>query len=109
MFESPLHSAKDLWHRTPTINELPALRLGSDILFAYWLRNNANLKRLQYYFVNHVSNEETLRLCATILNGRGYKTNVPSWPGVQVDRGSLEFDMLLGELLLLPHHNTPIY
>ena len=97
MLQSPLSSAEEIWGHVPSLNELPALRLGSDIMFAYWLRNNANPRRLRYYFVNDVLNDETLRLCTTILKNRGHHATVPVWPGVQLDWGSVEFDMLLGE------------
>jgi hypothetical protein len=57
------------------------LKASSDIIFAYWLRDNPNPKNLKYYFCNYITNGETLAIIATILKAKGHATP-PYWPGV---------------------------
>tara|TARA_R110002003_G_scaffold143_3_gene13232 strand:+ start:17696 stop:18220 length:525 start_codon:yes stop_codon:yes gene_type:complete len=74
---------------------LPELRLASDIMFAYWIRNNANPKNLRYYFVNAVMNAITLRLIAKVVNKKGLQ-NLPPWPGIALGLSESEAEYLLG-------------
>ncbi|KAH9863563.1 hypothetical protein J1614_009495, partial [Plenodomus biglobosus] len=94
--ESPTFSAEYLWEHTPSLDELPALRHGSDIMLAHWLRDNPNPQNLQYYIASNIVNENTIPLLCSILKSKGHQNDPPSWPGVQLDKGELEFDMLLG-------------
>jgi hypothetical protein len=95
MFENPTHAAATNWGRRPNDAELPQLRRASDIIFAYWLRNNPNPKNLHYYLVNDVQNEETMPLIASIVRAKGHAT-VPFWPGITMGMWQKEAEALLG-------------
>ncbi|KAF2853641.1 hypothetical protein T440DRAFT_515753 [Plenodomus tracheiphilus IPT5] len=70
--ESPFVAAESLWKNTPKLHELPEFRHGSDILLAYWLRDNPTPRQLRYYFANNIMNEDTLSLLYSILKSRGH-------------------------------------
>jgi hypothetical protein len=65
-------------------------------MMAYWLRNNPNPKNLRYYFALNVQEDATQPLVAKILQDKGH-VDLPVWPGLEVLKGSKEFDILLGE------------
>jgi hypothetical protein len=55
LLENPLHAANNNWeYQDPDDTNLPQLRRASDIMFAFWLRNNPDPKNLKYYIVNDV-------------------------------------------------------
>ncbi|KAI8933919.1 hypothetical protein NX059_009612 [Plenodomus lindquistii] len=96
MSESPYYAAETNWDRTPNIDELPALRLGSDIVHAYWLKDNPSPQNLRYYFATNIQNADTLAMIASVLKTKGIHDDIPLWPGVEVHYEEPEFEMLLG-------------
>ncbi|KAI8933927.1 hypothetical protein NX059_009620 [Plenodomus lindquistii] len=98
---NPSSAAQENWNlpHAPSAEQLPQLRLPSDIIFAYWYREAPHPQNLQYYFVNHVVNRETVRIVAGVLQNKGVET-VPQWPGVVVGGGTEEAAALIGELIV---------
>lgn len=98
---SPMSAAKEDWPRkhgvTPTWPMMPALRHASDIMTAYWLRNNPDPKGLKYYFALGIQNDDTNRVIASILLDKEIY-DMPRWPGVNLDlaSGYWGFHALLG-------------
>lgn len=83
---SPLSAAFNYWKQVgiqPTMEMMPDLRHGSDIMAAYWSRNNSNPKNLKYYFALGIANDETLQIMATCLHFRG--EDMQTWPGTKFD------------------------
>jgi hypothetical protein len=67
LLENPLHAANNNWeYQDPDDTNLPQLRRASDIMFAFWLRNNPGPKNLKYYIVNDVRNDETMPIIASL-------------------------------------------
>lgn len=83
------------WEAPATAQQLPNLRLASDILAAFWLRDSPNPKNFKYYFAIHVLNDETLPLIASILKSKKSK-EVPHWPGLSFGIATTEAKVLLG-------------
>jgi hypothetical protein len=97
MFLSPRYAAEENWGRIPANNELPDLRLVSDVLWAYWVRQTSNLGALRYYFGLCVQNDDTLRLIAKVYTDKKLK-EIPKWPGIEVPTTGA--DAAAGEALL---------
>jgi hypothetical protein len=107
MLESPRFAAGSSWPYDPFEVQLPILRYSSDIMMAYWLRNNPNPKNLRYYFALNVQEDSTRLLIAKVLQDMGH-AELSIWPGLKVSKGSKEFDILLGEhcsLAKLPEYS----
>jgi hypothetical protein len=91
LLENPHHAADFNWQdQDPNDTNLPQLRRASDLMFAYWLRNNPDPKNLRYYIVNDVRNDDTMPIIVSVLTRRGY-TTVPFWPGVTLKIGNGDF------------------
>jgi hypothetical protein len=98
VFENPAYAALDQWtKRKPTPADLPHLQRASDIMFAYWLRDNPTPKSLRYYIVNDVQSDATNTLIASILHAKNIK-EVPLWPGLKLGMWEGEGEILLGTL-----------
>jgi hypothetical protein len=89
-------SAVKEWGRPIADNELPALRRPSDIMMAYWLRDNTNPKNLKYYIAMNVVNFQTLPVINRVLRDNG-QTRIPYWPGLTVGLFHPHGQALLGE------------
>ncbi|KAH7082347.1 hypothetical protein FB567DRAFT_605713 [Paraphoma chrysanthemicola] len=76
--ESPRTAANDNWPYVPPNDQLPALRLASDVLWGYW-------------------NAETLRLMASIFAQKELP-DIPTWPGIELSTTGP--DAAAGEALL---------
>jgi hypothetical protein len=100
LLENPHHAADFNWQdHDPNDTNLPQLRRASDLMFAYWLRDNPDPKNLRFYIVNDVHNDDTMPIIMSLLAGRGY-TTVPFWPGVTLKIGDRDFvKVVLGMLL----------
>jgi hypothetical protein len=94
---SPRYAAEENWGRTPAGYELPDLRLVSDLLWAYWVRQTSNPGALRYYFALTIQNDETLRLLAKVYADKKLK-EIPKWPGIEV--ATTGADAAAGEALL---------
>jgi hypothetical protein len=94
-FQAPKYAAKEIWGRDPRPDELPALRLASDIMWAYWIRDNPNVGNLKYYIANHIQNADTGALMARIL--RAKKVPASTWPGLELKMDTDEAQALLGK------------
>jgi len=95
-FESPKASAEELWGQTPTEDELPRLKRVSEIMTAFWLRDNPDPKKLKHYLVYNVQNEQTMALIKKVVDDSGLR-QVPYWPGVTVGMWQEAGEALLGE------------
>ena len=74
--------------------KLPKLRAFSDILWGYWSKDNPNIKNVSYFFMMHISNDQTNALIATCLHNK--QETLKEWPGVAFDTKSDEGHALLG-------------
>jgi hypothetical protein len=95
--DSPKSSARTEWYGNgkdadPAL--LPRLRSFSDIMWAYWVRDNPNIKNIRYFFMLGISNDQTNKLIASVLQKTG-KT-LSEWPGVSVEMDTDEGKALLG-------------
>ncbi|PVI02094.1 hypothetical protein DM02DRAFT_486054, partial [Periconia macrospinosa] len=91
---SPAHAAERNWHRKPSVEELPALRTMSDILWGAWSRDNNNVKNIKYLWAQGVSNDGTKAIIATALKKMNKK--LETWPGTAFNMTSEEGKALLG-------------
>ncbi|KAB2101342.1 hypothetical protein AG0111_0g10424 [Alternaria gaisen] len=95
--ESPRHAVLSpmSWGRSAKPGELPAIEYASDVFWAYWVRDNPNVKNFRVYGAHNVINTDTTLLVARALKNVG--TNKLSvWPGNVFNIGSEEFRVLIG-------------
>ena len=100
-FQKPSVAAAEHLEHEIAADDLPHLSRASDILWAYWSRNNDNPRGVYYYFVNYVRNEQTLPLVARALRNRGLD-KVPYWPGLRMQMHEDEAEVILGEFPTFP-------
>jgi hypothetical protein len=96
--ESPRHAVLSpmSWGRSANPGELPAIEFASDVFWAYWVRDNPNVKNFRVYGAHNVINTDTTLLVARALKNVG--TNKLSvWPGNVFNIGSEEFRVLIGK------------
>lgn len=72
------------WGRRGKPDELLEFRHCSDIYWAYWTRNNPNVKNLRIYGAHDVVNTETASLAFRALTTNGHEIIKP-WPGASFD------------------------
>jgi hypothetical protein len=95
-YESPMLGATYNWgHRKATASDLPDLHFCSDILWGWWVRDNANVKNLRMYGAHNVVNDETSLIASRILQKNNAERLTP-WPGNQFDALSEEGKALIG-------------
>ncbi|KAF1844423.1 uncharacterized protein K460DRAFT_250326, partial [Cucurbitaria berberidis CBS 394.84] len=96
--ESPQSAARTLWYagrKDANPDDLPRLRALSDILWAFWTReNSANVMQIRYFFVLGITNDQTNQLIASCLERAGKA--LVEWPGVSFDTATEEGHALLG-------------
>lgn len=68
----------------------------SDIFWGYWVRDNANVANIRYFWMVDVANEDTEEILARALSEAG-KT-IREWPGATFDMESDAGKAILGEL-----------
>jgi len=95
-FASPRFEAAANWGFEPRETELPQLQRVSDIMMAYWLRENPDPKNLKYYLVCNILNEQTVALINYVLKSKGLD-KIPYWPGVVAGMWEEEGPALLGK------------
>ncbi|KAI4929772.1 hypothetical protein J4E86_011714 [Alternaria arbusti] len=95
---SPRFEAAANWGFEPRETELPQLQRVSDIMMAYWMRDNPDPKNLKYYLVCNILNEQTVRLINAVLKNKGLD-KIPFWPGVVAGMWEEEGPALLGSPL----------
>ncbi|CAI6243487.1 unnamed protein product [Periconia digitata] len=86
-------AAKEEWRREVKQEELPLLNTMSDILWAYWSRNNSNVQNINYIWVEEVM-EDTMKLIARILDKTG--DQLGRWPVETFESGSEVGNILIG-------------
>ncbi|KAF2637896.1 hypothetical protein P280DRAFT_85746 [Massarina eburnea CBS 473.64] len=91
---SPMHGARQEWYREPQHKELPHLNKFSDVLWGYWVRDNANIKNIKYFWVEGVVNIDTNSIIATALKAAGKTLAV--WPGTTFDMNTEAGKAILG-------------
>jgi hypothetical protein len=94
-FQSPRVKALENWGHANAA-ELPQLQRVSDIMMAFWLRDNPNPKNLKYYLVYNIKNELTVSLINTVLRNHNLD-QVPYWPGIVANMWEEEGPTLLGK------------
>ncbi|KAH9873383.1 hypothetical protein J1614_005781, partial [Plenodomus biglobosus] len=70
-----------IWGRVPNANELPAIRLLSDILWAYWIRTSGQLgtpPALKFYGIMNITQPASKGIIMRALNNQEPQV----WPGV---------------------------
>ncbi|KAF2125733.1 hypothetical protein P153DRAFT_298865, partial [Dothidotthia symphoricarpi CBS 119687] len=93
---SPKMAAIENWEEDdPPEVELPKLSRASDIMWMLYSRDNPDPKKLKYYFVTTVLNDQTVPLIARMLRQAEYAV-VPYWPGVTVSLDDEEGKVFLG-------------
>jgi hypothetical protein len=96
-FSSPKNEAELTWDvEDVKEDELPKLKKASDIMLAFWLRNNKNPRNLKHYLANQITNKETVPLIARVLKNSKL-SRVPKWPGVEVSMQQDDGQALLGK------------
>ncbi|ORX98367.1 hypothetical protein BCR34DRAFT_606952 [Clohesyomyces aquaticus] len=68
----------------PPKGKLPRLRTYSQLLWGFWFRDNPNVKNIQYFWVQSVANDDTHKIIARALKGKG-KDAIGGWPGTVFD------------------------
>jgi hypothetical protein len=105
--ESPGTRAESYWSYKPHKDELPALRLSSDVAWAIWNREvnrkRKNLNGITKFMSMTVLNDDTEEIIAQAIGQwKGLDgatiTAAPKWPGVDFSTASQEGLALLGEL-----------
>jgi hypothetical protein len=95
-YESPKLGTIYNWgDRKATASDLPDLHFCSDILWGWWVRDNANVKTLRMYGAQNVVNDETSLISARILKKNNADRLTP-WPGNQFDASTEEGKALIG-------------
>ncbi|CAE7012111.1 hypothetical protein P3342_003555 [Pyrenophora teres f. teres] len=83
------------WGRPANPDELPELQYCSDVLWAYWVRDNPNVQNLRVYGAQHVVNGDTVLLVTRAMRDVG-KSALEAWPGVEFAYGTEGFRALIG-------------
>lgn len=52
---SPATAAQNIWNYKPSLDELPDLRHLSDIMWGAWNRDNADIRKIKYFWVSTLS------------------------------------------------------
>lgn len=92
---SPAIAAKDLWNKQPSLDELPALRHLSDVMWGAWNRENVDIAGIKYFWVQGVGNSNTKALIARALKVAGKELG--KWPGLMLDMTEDGALAILGE------------
>lgn len=95
-----MHAAKVYWAKSgvnATIDMMPELRHGANIMGAYWLRGNPDPKNLKYYIALGIENDSTLQAIAIIM-AHNEMAQIPVWPGLKLDPRPA--DDWMGKLML---------
>ncbi|KAH6025740.1 hypothetical protein HBI83_061410 [Parastagonospora nodorum] len=95
--EGPRASASREWYgnkKEPPQDQLPHLKLLSDILWGYWVRDNPDVKNIRYFFMLGISNDQTNQIIASCL--KRAKKELKEWPGASFDTSTEEGHALLG-------------
>jgi hypothetical protein len=80
---SPATAALNVWNKKPSLDELPVLRHLSDIMWGAWNRENADISKIKYFWVQGVGNTNTKTLIARALKATGKE--LEKWPGTTLD------------------------
>lgn len=101
--DGPRSAARHNWYGNskdldPTL--LPHLQSLFDILWGYWVRDNANVKNIRYFFMLGISNDQTDQLIASCL--KNTQEELKKWPVT-----SFGTDTDGGHALLGMYHSSP--
>lgn len=80
---SPATAAMNLWNKKAALDELPALRHLSDIMWGAWNRENAEISKIKYFWVQGVGNSNSKAVIARSLKVVGKE--LEKWPGTTID------------------------
>ncbi|KAF2026646.1 hypothetical protein EK21DRAFT_115594 [Setomelanomma holmii] len=98
--KSPAKAARILWRRAAKTEQLPHIHSVSNIAWAYWNRNNPDVKNIKYFFVTMIINTETNRHVKRALQSlQPAKDDFEIWPGTEFDMNTDVGKALLGSLV----------
>ena len=106
--------AREYFHRDPKPDELPKLRIISDLYWAYWLElhNKAGpfstIKNLNTYIVSNIHNTNTDQVITRALRTR-QKEHLESWPGQYFEIETPEGLALLGKSSSITNCNLDLF
>ena len=110
----PFEGAKRNLYRILKPDELPKLRILSDLYWAYWveLHDKAGLSssvtNLNTYIVSNVHNKNTDRVITRALGTR-HKEHLESWPGQYFETETPEGLALLGEFSMFTDYSLEMF
>lgn len=80
---SPATAALNVWNKKPSLDELPALRHLSDIMWGAWTLDNGAIDKIKYFWVQGVGNRNTKAVIARALKAAGKELD--KWPGTTLE------------------------
>lgn len=80
---SPATAALNVWNKKPSLDELPALRHLSDIMWGAWTLDNGAIDMIKYFWVQGVGNRNTKAVIARALKAAGKELD--KWPGTTLE------------------------
>ncbi|KAF2845079.1 hypothetical protein T440DRAFT_461098 [Plenodomus tracheiphilus IPT5] len=84
---------------TPSLGDLPSLRLLSDLLWLWWQRRYADTTRqIKYFAVARITSTTGQQIIASALQKRGHTDLLPLWPGITFARDEEAGRALIGSL-----------
>jgi hypothetical protein len=92
--ESPKRGALNVWNKDPSLDELPELRSLSDMMWGAWVRENKDVKNINYFWVQGIGNTNTKAVIARALKNAGKE--LQQWPGITFGMDSEEGMAILG-------------
>jgi hypothetical protein len=97
---SPAASVQEFynWNRKAQPGELPDIQYLSDVYWAYWIRDNANIKSIRVYGAEHVVNDATVLLVSRAFKNMQVEA-MTQWPGTSFALGTDEYKALIGKFL----------
>ncbi|KAJ4355814.1 Mitochondrial import inner membrane translocase subunit tim8 [Didymosphaeria variabile] len=93
---SPATAALNVWNKKATLDELPALRHLSDVMWGAWNRENADISKIKYFWVQGVGNTNSKAVIARALKAAGKE--LEKWPGTTLDMTDNGALAILGEI-----------
>lgn len=84
------------WCRKAAPGELPDIHFCSDIYWAYWVRDNPNIKNFRVYGAHDVINDDTVLLVAKAFRNNKIEA-LSAWPGTSFAADTDEGKALIGK------------
>jgi hypothetical protein len=110
----PVEQARKYWRRDPGPEELPKLRILSDLYWAYWVElhdkggMHSTINNLNTYIVSNIHNKNTDQVVSRALGTR-QKQHLESWPGQYFEVETPEGLALLGRSSAFTDYNLELF